>query len=455
MKKWFAALAITLALVLGTSNAAFAASGDLDTAFGVSGKVTRSLPDHNDAWYQATLSALQSDGKIINGADHIIQRDNADGSLDTTFGSSGYYEFTVPANHYWIVKDVGVDSSDNVMVAFTDILAPIGQPVQSKVRVARLTSSGSLDTSYGTSGYATFQTSGAEDVAHDMLVLSNDKVVVLGSDKPQGGTCSTNDAYCSYGFVGRFTSSGNLDSTFGTSGITELHDSGVGHDLEFLAGAVDSNNKVVAVGDVFESCSPCHMTPLRARFTTAGALDTTFASTGWTFSDVYSGDATGIMSNDVITDGNKLVVTNVCLFFGTGFCPASGSYNDDYLLVTKFNADGTVDTGFGSSGVVATQSTAEATAIGMAGTKYVIGGDLQSSGVEWVLVRLTSAGAIDTAWGTSGVVTTRFQSGDQVEIPYNILATTYGGSARVLVTGVQVHDYETTLASVAAARYLP
>ena len=73
---------------------AWAADGELDTSFGTGGKVTTPIGSGNDETWSVVL---QSDGKIIaagyshNGADNdfAVARYNADGSLDTSFGTGG------------------------------------------------------------------------------------------------------------------------------------------------------------------------------------------------------------------------------------------------------------------------------------------------------------------------------------------------------------------------------
>jgi len=74
--------------------ARFNSNGTLDTSFGSSGKVIQPIGSSND--YGSSL-AIQSDGKILLGGncqgvsnyDFCIARFNSNGTLDTSFGSSG------------------------------------------------------------------------------------------------------------------------------------------------------------------------------------------------------------------------------------------------------------------------------------------------------------------------------------------------------------------------------
>ena len=73
----------------GLRLARYNSDGSLDTTFGVGGKVTNGV--------DANSLAVQSDGKIVVGTSPIdsipdvaLIRYNNDGSLDTTFGTAGY-----------------------------------------------------------------------------------------------------------------------------------------------------------------------------------------------------------------------------------------------------------------------------------------------------------------------------------------------------------------------------
>jgi uncharacterized delta-60 repeat protein len=83
---------VVVATQLDFCIARFNSDGTLDTTFGSSGKVIQDI----SSFYDAGLSlAIQPDGKILLGGDcsgnddFCIARFNSDGTLDTSFGSSG------------------------------------------------------------------------------------------------------------------------------------------------------------------------------------------------------------------------------------------------------------------------------------------------------------------------------------------------------------------------------
>src|SRR4030095_11177122 len=91
---------VTAAFVLTwfiSTQVAQAAAGDLDSTFGVGGKVTTDLGHSTDL---AEAGTVQADGKLvvvgqtyknndISTEDFAVARYNTDGTLDTTFGARG------------------------------------------------------------------------------------------------------------------------------------------------------------------------------------------------------------------------------------------------------------------------------------------------------------------------------------------------------------------------------
>ena len=92
---------ILLAASLLSTLSMFSQGGSLDTSFGTGGKVTTSINSGADIAY---ATVLQSDGKIlvsgttnssISGKDFFCIRYNTDGTLDTSFGTNGIATFVL------------------------------------------------------------------------------------------------------------------------------------------------------------------------------------------------------------------------------------------------------------------------------------------------------------------------------------------------------------------------
>ncbi len=73
------------------------------------------------------------------------------------------------------------------------------------VQFGRLSSTGILDTTYGTNGYVTTTRNDAFGTS-SMLIQPDEKIIIAGSDR-----------------AARYTTNGALDPTFGDAGISEFH----------------------------------------------------------------------------------------------------------------------------------------------------------------------------------------------------------------------------------------
>ena len=189
--------------------------------------------------------------------------------------------------------------------------------------------------------------------------------------------------------IARYTSAGTLDSGFGTGGIvtTDI----LGDDNGCNALALQSDGKIVVTGYAYDGAKYVFAT---ARYNSDGTLDSGFGSGGivtTAFSTVEArANAIAIQS-----DG-KIVVAG----FGR-------NTNNDFSVV-RYTSAGALDTGFGTGGKkqvsVGTNDGATGIAIQSDG-KIVVTGYAQVStpDYDWCAIRLTSAGALDTGFGSSGI----------------------------------------------------
>ena len=142
---YIAGLALATIAALTISLAAQAAIGDLDPTFGAGGKVTTLVGSSNS---YANAVAVQLDGKIVVAGIPLLTRYNSDGTLDTTFGTNG------------IVTNSGINQGKGVVIQTDGKILVAGNPnvgrLNSDFWVARLNSNGSLDTSFGTNGIASY-----------------------------------------------------------------------------------------------------------------------------------------------------------------------------------------------------------------------------------------------------------------------------------------------------------
>ena len=138
--------------------------------------------------------------------------------------------------------------------------------------------------------------------------------------------------------------------------------------------------------------------PLSASAPAEGSLDNTFDTDGYVapvFGGTGRGGPVGIQS-----DGKILVAG----FYNTG------SGND--FSVTRFNANGTLDTTFDTDGIVTTDLGGEDGAYSMViqpDGRILVGGIADANGVsDFGLVRYNTDGSLDTSFDSDGIVTTNF-----------------------------------------------
>ncbi len=151
--------------------------GSLDTTFGLNGIFTLDTSSPFDA----VDLALQSDGKIVftgsqslgkDGQETLVLRTDANGVLDTTFGS-GTGVFTQELFGSDTPSAMALQADDKILVA--------GYTPADDFTLARLTADGTLDSSFGNNG--TIETdieSSSEDQAFAIAVQPDEKIVLAG-----------------------------------------------------------------------------------------------------------------------------------------------------------------------------------------------------------------------------------------------------------------------------------
>ncbi len=329
------------------------------------------------------------------------------GALDTTFGGTGMV--TTAIGYLAVSEAVAVQSDSKVVVAGYDYQQNKSS-VPAHFTIARYNSNGSLDSTFGSRGVAVIPlstfTNGvvSGDGAYAVAIQPDGKIVAAGYDlvankKPQG-------TYYSDFAVVRLNTNGTLDTTFGggagyvTTRLTPALQFGSNWAASI---ALQTDGRIVVGGDLGGvSLSGTIDGTAVVRYNANGSLDTTFG-TG------------GIVVNTGIYDFFDVdFVRQIVAIDGSGRIDLGGeSTVTSTMAVARYLANGTLDSTFGTGGVVdlplpagASQATAASLALQSTG-KIVAYGPVKYSGAQDVptLVRLNSDGSLDTSFGASGIYT--------------------------------------------------
>lgn len=196
-----------------TGDMAFArynADGTLDTTFGGTGKVTVDLRGTTD---QARGLALLPTGKLIaagTSRDPVASRTDlaavrlaADGMIDTSFADGGAF--------WTAFGGLGADTAEDLGIDAVGRIVATGLRDGNDFGVVRLTTTGTLDPTFGTNGSVRTDFAGRNENAAAVLIQEDGKIVVVGSSL----TGTPTDSRIA---MARYLDDGGLDTTFGTSG---------------------------------------------------------------------------------------------------------------------------------------------------------------------------------------------------------------------------------------------
>lgn len=433
MKSFRLAAQSVVVIVLLTAcitRSAHALPGDLDTSFGGDGFVHTDFAADGLDISSAGGIAIQTDGRIVVvgfargiGFDlrvPVLARFTSLGNLDTTFGSGGKVLID-----FGMISDAGsaiaIQADGKLVVAGTTAASATSS--QRFAALARLNPNGSLDATFGSGGIVTSNRVVGSIVVGSisaMAIQSNGRILVAGS----AGTDF---------LLARFTSSGNPDTSFGmvSGGLPNLTgaittDFG-GTDIA-QAMAIQGDGRIVVVGS---SVAVGDSRFAIARYASNGLLDNTFGSGGRVTTDFVSDDnggATGDAALGVaIQDNGRIVVV--------GRAETDGLANGDFALA-RYNADGSLDTTFGGDGKVttafATGANDVAHAVAIQADGRIVAAGLSGAALNEVfaLARYNSNGTLDATFGGDGRVTTdrRGITGSDVAIQKS--------DGRIVVAGV-------------------
>jgi uncharacterized delta-60 repeat protein len=408
-----------------------AQDGQLDAGFGTGGMVTTSFA--NQSVDAGKGQAIQADGKIlvsgyssdpITGLNRFaLARYTTNGTLDAGFGIGGTVITAPNPSFHCSGEAVAVQADGKIVVCGECNDTSTTNPLDGYFTIIRYNSNGSLDNTFGTGGIVTIQLPVyyPEVTAPDLVIQSDGNIVIAGQAE-----IVQNDSNMLFM---RLTSTGALDNTFGTGGISVIHtpiQASVATAMHLL-----SDGRITVCG--FADYNSFNR-PILTQINPNGSVDTNFGSAG--FIAPNYGFSSGFFGLSVQPDGKIL---------GCGFSQNGG-------IIARLYDDGLADLTFGQNGILE---------INMNGNFSTLFEDIlmQTDGkivaagwgdVGWALVRCDANGLLDPFFGNGGLVETIFP----VNSPFTFASSVnLQSDGKIVVSGTTISINSNSPETFAVARY--
>lgn len=320
-------------------------------------------------------------GLTASTEDFGIAKLNSSGVLDSSFGNNGIISHDLGNSQNKMVGAKLNSSSQLVVATSVD-----GAHNQDSV-LLRLTSSGALDTNFANAGYTVVNHTPSDDTMSQTIALQSSinsgKLVAIGSATGGNGVSDL--------IVARYSSNGALDTGFANSGYFRLANH-AGAQLQGKAVAELTDGRLIIAGQLGDGA-------VMLMLDSNGRLDTSFAGSG--------------IKTLNASHNNLLLQINAVATFGSDkilFAGYAQNVTDDSadIYLGKLNFDGSFDSSFGSSGEVLQNLGGNEGALAMAvlpdGAIIVAGGHQSASSQDTraLLAKFQSNGSLDTSGFASG-----------------------------------------------------
>jgi uncharacterized delta-60 repeat protein len=178
-----------------------------------------------------------------------------------------------------VITDLGLTAAGQAKLGTPRAVIVLGNGdilVGGDTGVVRPRPTGSLDTTFGSGGFAAVGFPGGPAGIPNLTVQPDGKILWVGAATNTSGGGNLSDFA-----LERFTANGTPDKTFGRKGLVTLDmPAGVEGGEAFNAAAVQPDGKIVAVGSVGTGGRTGHSNVVLARYHPGGTPDTSFGSGG-------------------------------------------------------------------------------------------------------------------------------------------------------------------------------
>jgi uncharacterized delta-60 repeat protein len=391
-----------IVLMGGIAQATGDAPGDLDLSFGEGGHVRVSVGSNGAGAYAAIV---QPDDKVIlvgetlptapppppapprppptvdrdggGNEDFVVVRLDADGGLDSTFGSEGIVRTPID------VVPGGPDIARAVALEPDGAIVLAGEARgegSTDFAFVRYTATGELDPTFSGDGIQTIDVGIFDSVSGVAVQPGDGKIVAVG--RPSFGS----NSYLAM----RLQTDGSLDGSFGSNGVSRMSigDPGVVDTPEAVAMMTDG--RIVSAGTADDAYPDVDGNFAVVRYLPTGEPDPSFGENGVVVTDQPEYES---LRGLVLAPGGKVVLG------GFAF------QNQVQFRLERYLSDGRLDASFGGAGIVTTPIGTAAYSTGLAieaNGKLIAGGWAWASEPDFALARYEDNGTLDHSFGNEG-----------------------------------------------------
>ncbi|MCP4270880.1 MAG: hypothetical protein GY781_02785 [Gammaproteobacteria bacterium] len=362
------------------------ATGTLDTSFGTAGMVDVSgesiTTDSSGNVYVAGVG--DNSNPAFTRASMYLRKFDSNGTPDSTFGGGDglvIYDNPIGADGAAFGTGIALDNAGNIFV--TGFNGSYASGTTFTMMIWKYLPNGTLDTSFGSNGMVSNINARAASIVLD----SSNNIYVTGVSL---GANSTDMA------IWKYQSDGTADITFGTSGFVDHTIYGLGQDVGNSISLDSSGNIYIAGYSLGANSTDMAIW----KYDSTGTLDTSFNTDGY----VVHNDAAG---GNGVDQGNGMTLDGSGNIYVTG----SSSLSNYEMVIWKYDNTGQLDTSFDTDGIFVNGN-----AGGGNGHDLGYGITLDDSGNIFVtgysratnndlaIWKLKSDGTLDSTFGTAGIV---------------------------------------------------
>ena len=313
------------------------------------------------------------------------------GTLDLSFGNNGITLTDYSYN--------GVDNYSYASALQADGKIVLGgysvNNLHQNMTFVRYLPDGTLDNTFGNGGIKVLLFGGSDDRLEDLVIQADGKIIAVGYTSN-----STNKQMT----VTRLNTDGSLDNSFNANGMT-LINFGDSVNAYGRSVALQDDGKIIVGGHITFTDQDPEVNGAICRLTSSGVLDNTFG-------------VNGIITHNILSQWNymnQVVIQNEKIILG-GISIRADDFAK-FISLCRYNPDGSLDTGFGTSGIASLEigeGISGGSSLGMCLTEdgkivcasYIIVGWLEYDLAVW---RFQSNGFPDNSFGYYGMITTAME----------------------------------------------